>query len=97
MKSPSVGEVIPSARCLCISLEARPLFVGVVDMLFASRSRTVTPSPRRVQPVDSTFDGPLGSYLDGVVRFEDRLSRLLAPLARWTGVLATLPPDRTAR
>jgi hypothetical protein len=68
----------------------------VDDIHFASRIRTVTTSPRRVQPVDSTFDGPLGSFLDVVVRFEDRLSRALAPLARWTGALATHQSDRTA-
>ena len=45
---------------------------------------------------EDTFDGPLGAYVDVVVRFEDRLSRLLAPLARWTGALATHEPDRTA-
>ena len=36
----------------------------------------------RAQPEESPFDGPLGSFLDAVVRFEDGLSRLLAPLAR---------------
>jgi len=32
--------------------------------------------------VDSPFDGPLGSFLQVAVRFEDSLSRMLTPLAR---------------
>jgi len=37
---------------------------------------------RAPRPGDSPFDGPLGSFLQVAVRFEDSLSRMLTPLAR---------------
>jgi hypothetical protein len=37
---------------------------------------------RAPRPADTPFDGPLGSFLQVVVRFEDGLSRMLTPLAR---------------
>jgi len=37
---------------------------------------------RDAAPVDALFDGPLGSFLEVVVRFEQGLARMLAPLAR---------------
>jgi hypothetical protein len=40
---------------------------------------------------EALFDGPLGSFLEVVVRFEERLSRALAPLARRAERVPALP------
>ena len=73
---------------------APALFPTMIDMLHAGGTRTRT-SLLRGQPAGAPFDGPLGSYLDLVVRFEDRLTRMLAPLARWTDAPMTTQPDRS--